>query len=152
MKKLFIIAALTLITLTEVNAQTLEAKSFKGLVELIKKSEFSYKEKGMIFGYVSTQSCLFVSKDIAIFKNYCFPVKEYPAKGFTIISKEYGMIDIYEENLPSGILKHDVLINQFPEVLAPYLSTAMESSTLDGLNDMIEKLYYQYNPACWSTN
>jgi hypothetical protein len=78
-------------------------------------------------------------------------VRKYPARGFTIISKEFGMIDLYEENF-QGILKRDIQITQFPEVLEPYLTTNFPQSTLKGLSAMMEKIYYNFNPGCWSTN
>lgn len=151
MKKLFIIAALILTTLTA-QAQKLEANSMNELLSDIEKAEFTYKETGMIFGFISIQSCLFVSEDIAIFKNYCFPVKKYPARGFTIISKKYGMIDLYEEQLDPTLLKRDIQITQFPEILAPYLGLPFPVATLTDLSTMIEKIHFKYNPGCWSTN
>lgn len=148
-----IILTITLFAATTLTslAQTLEAKSVLALMEKIGSSSFSYKERGKIFGFNSIQSCLYVSEDIAIFKNYCFPVRKYPARGYTIISKEFGMIDLYEENL-QGILKRDIQITQFPENLAPYLTTPFPQSSLEGLSAMMEKIYYNFNPGCWSTN
>lgn len=151
MKKLIIIAALILTTLTA-QAQKLDAKSMNELMSDIESAEFTYKETGMIFGFISIQSCLFVSKDIAIFKNYCFPVKKYPARGFTIISKKYGMIDLYEEQLDPTLLKRDIQITQFPEILQPYLGLPFPVATLTDLSTMIEKIHFKYNPGCWSTN
>lgn len=152
MKKLFIIAALVLTTLSAAHAQKLEAKAMNDLLNDIQNAEFTYKETGMIFGFISIQSCLFVSEDIAIFKNYCFPVKKYPARGFTIISKKYGMIDLYEEQLDPTLLKRDIQITQFPEILAPYLGLPFPIATLTDLSTMIEKIHFKYNPGCWSTN
>ena len=148
MKKLFIIAALILTTLTSAHAQKLEARSMNELMSEIENAEFTYKETGMIFGFVSIQSCLFVSKDIAIFKNYCFPVKKYPARGFTIISKKFGMIDLYEEQLDETLLKRDIQITQFPEILSPYLGLPFPVATLTDLSTMIEKIHFKYNPGC----
>lgn len=150
MKKLIIALTATFITLTS-QAQVLEAKPIEKLLQTIESSEFTYLETGKIFGFISTQSCLFVAKDIAIFRNYCFPVKDYPAKGYTIISKDFGMIDLYQEELP-GALKRDIQITQFQDILLPYLTTPLEENSLAGLSAMIEKLHYQYNPGCWSTN
>lgn len=152
MKKLFIIAVLILNTLTAAYAQKLEAKSMNDLLNDIENAEFTYKETGKIFGFVSTQSCLFVSEDIAIFKNYCFPVRKYPARGFTIISKKYGMIDLYEEQVNPELLKRDIQITQFPEILEPYLGLPFPVATLNDLSSMMEKIHYNYNPGCWSTN
>ncbi len=133
-------------------AQTLEAKSIFELITELKNAGLVYKETGKIFGFNSIQSCLFVSQDVAVFKNYCFPVRKYPARGYTIISKKFGMIDLYEERVTDEILKRDIQITEFPEVLAPYLTTPFPEQTLTGLSTLIEKLHYKYNPACWSTN
>lgn len=150
MKKL-IIALVTLLSLN-VSAQTLEAKSVAALIADIQNTKFTYKETGMVFGFNTISSCLYLSQDIAIFKNYCFPAKEYPAKGFTIISKKYGMIDLYQEIVTDELLKRDIQITQFPEILAPYLTTSIPDQNLRGLSSMIEKMHYRYNPGCWSTN
>lgn len=152
MKKLFIIAALILNTLTLAHAQTLEAKSMQDLITTIENTDFTYKETGMIFGFISTQSCMYSSEDIIIFKNYCFPVRKYPARGYTIISKKFGMIDLYEEVVTDELLKRDIQITQFPEILAPYLSLPFPIATLPDMSSMIEKVHFKYNPGCWSTN
>jgi hypothetical protein len=151
MKKLFLITLLILTTLSFAKAQTLKATSINELIRTIEKADFAYKETGMLFGFISTQSCMHVSEDIVIFKNYCFPVRNYPARGFTIISKKFGMIDLYEEKI-SGILKRDIQITEFPDILAPYLSLPFPIATLNDLSTMIEKVHYNYNPGCWSTN
>lgn len=149
MKKLILLSLVLFTTLSQ--AQTLTARSINELINTIDRQEFTYKETGMAFGYISTQSCLYTSPEVIIFKNYCFPVREYPARSFTIISREFGMIDIYEEKAP-GLVKKDFTISQFPEILLPYLSTSFPEVTLQGLNAMMEKVHYQYNPGCWSTN
>ncbi len=151
MKKLFLITAFILTTLSLAKAQTLEAISINELIRSIEKADFTYKETGILFGFISTQSCMHVSEDVVIFKNYCFPVRNYPARGFTILSKKFGMIDLYEEKIP-GILKRDIQITEFPEILAPYLGIPFPVALLTDLSSMIEKIHYQYNPGCWSTN
>ena len=132
-------------------AMALEAKPVSELVRLIETSKFSHKEDGLIFGFVSTQSCLYVSDRVVILKNYCIPAREYPAKGYTIISAEFGIIDLYQEELEAG-LKRDVQITAFPDILKDYLSTPLVESKIEGLNEIFEKLYYQNAAACWSTN
>lgn len=132
-------------------AQELKATSIQDLMEEMDTVDFEYKERGMIFGFASIQSCLYVSEEFAIIKNYCFPDRKYPARGLTIISKKFGMIDLYEEQL-QGVLKRDIQISEFPQVIGPYLSTPFPHMTINGVSDMIEKLYHQHNPACWSTN
>lgn len=150
MKKIFFALLVLSLSLSS-QAQGLEARSFDALSAAIDEAEFEYRETGKIFGFNSTQSCLFVSQEIAIFKNYCYPVRSYPARGYTIISREHGMIDLYEENFPPT-LKRDIRITQFRSILAPYLSTRIPDVTLVGLSNLIEKMHYRYFPGCWSTN
>ncbi|MEQ1722745.1 MAG: hypothetical protein ABL930_06185 [Pseudobdellovibrio sp.] len=150
MKKIILIAFLTLTTLSA-QAVILEAKPVSDLITSIQSAQFKYKETGMIFGYTTIQSCLYVSKDFAILKNYCFPKKDYPAQAYTIISPKFGMIDLYQEDLVS-VLKRDIQITEFPDILKDYVKVPLNNSNIEGLNKIIEKLYYQYGPACWSTN
>jgi hypothetical protein len=150
MKKIIITFAILLSTLTA-QAQKLEAISMEELISSIEKTDFTFKEKGMVFGFETIQSCLFMAHDMAIFKNYCFPERNYPVRGYTIISKKFGVIDLYEEDMTS-VIKRDVQITEFPEILSPYLTTPLPQHSLVELSGIIEKLYYQYNPVCWSTN
>lgn len=142
-----------LILLISFNAKAeLEATSFQELRSLIARTQFSYKETGKVFGFVSTQSCLFTAPGIAVLRNYCFPVRNYPAQGYTIISRQFGIIDLYEEQMSPTLLKRDIRISQFPSILAPYLDVAPDLLGLQGLSSTIEKMHYKYFPACWSTN
>lgn len=150
MKKLFILFTLVL-SFPSLRAQVLEAHPFQEMLNALQKEEFTHKERGLVFGFNTIQSCLFVSKEFAVFKNYCFPVRNYPAKGYTIVSKKYGIIDLYEERLPEA-LKRDIRISEFPELVAPYLTHPFEEMSVLKLNDIFETTYYQYNPACWSTS
>jgi hypothetical protein len=150
MKTIFITIAL-MFTLSA-SAEGLTAKSVKDLLQKIEASAFVYKETGKIFGYISTQSCLFSTDTMVIFRNYCFPVKNYPAKGYTIISPEHGVINIYQEDYGNGHITHQVSIREFPEILKNHLPESLTKATLADLSVMIEEMYNQYNPACWSTN
>lgn len=150
MKKLIILATVLLTSLTS-QAQTLEAKSIKNLLAQVEASDFKFQERGMVFGFNTIQSCMYVGNEIVVIKNYCWPAKEYPAKGYTIITPEAGMIDLYEEKLPH-VFKREFNITQFPEILAPYLRHPFPSASLEDMSQMIGKLHYQYNPACWSSN
>lgn len=149
MKKIILLCTVFFTTLSW--GQSLTLRPVNQLIDLIDGEEFTYKETGKLFSYISTQSCLYVSEKVVIFKNYCFPVRNYPARGYTIISAEFGMIDLYEETLPSG-LKRDITLSEFPEILLPYLSTPFPMVTLPGMDAMMEKIHFMYNPGCWSTN
>lgn len=149
MKTILILAVLLTSPLSF--AQTLSARPFGELLEKIQNTRFTYKETGLLFGYMSIQSCLYTSEDIVIFKNYCYPVKNYPARGYTIITRDWGKIDLYEEKLPN-VLMRDVSVDEFPVFLTPYLAGHLPEYTLADFSGMIEELYPRYNPGCWSTN
>lgn len=153
MKKLisYILASGIVFAAIPALAVVLEAKPVGELIRLIERSKFIHKENGLIFGFVSTQSCLYVSENAIILKNYCLPARDYPAKGYTIISAEFGIIDLYQEKLEAG-LKRDIQITAFPDILKEYLTTPMLDVKIQGLNEIIEKLYYQNGAACWSSN
>ncbi len=150
MKTIILLSVLLFTTLTQ--AQVYDARPFGELFDRIQKAEFTYKETGMIFGFVSIKSCLFVSDDIVIFKNYCYPVKKYPARGYTIISRESGIVDLYEEVLPGAPLHRQIVIEEFPVFTAPYLQESLPTYTLSDLDGIMRELYPRYNPGCWSTN
>ena len=149
MKTFITLAFLLFSTLS--HAQVLEARPFPELLEKIKTTKFTYKETGKIFGFNSIHSCLFVSEEIVIFKNYCYPVKNYPARGYTIFTREWGITKLYEEQLP-GILLREIGIDEFPVFLTPYLMGSLSEYNLADLSGILEELYPRYNPGCWSTN
>ncbi len=150
MKKLIIALSFFIVSLTQ--AQVLEARPFGELFDRIQKAEFEYKETGKIFGFNSIQSCLFVSDDIVIFKNYCFPVRNYPARGYTIISRESGIVDLYQEKMEGYPLIRKIGIEEFPIFMVPYLQESLPTYTLSDLDGIIRELYPRFNPGCWSTN
>lgn len=150
MKKFFIAVSLFITSLT--HAQVYDARPFQELFDRIQKAQFTYKEKGMIYGFNSIQSCLFISEDIVIFKNYCFPVRKYPARGYTIITRESGIVGLYEERIEGLPLIREIGIEEFPVFMVPYLRDSLPTYTLSDLDGIMRELYPRYNPGCWSTN
>ena len=149
MKTIIFILAILSISLS--HAQVLESRTFSELAAKIQATDFTYKETGKLHGFNSTQSCLFVSEDIVVFKNYCFPKKPYPARGYFIITREWGITKLYEEKIP-GVLLREIGVDEFPVFMAPYLQDHLPDYTLADLNGIITELYPRYNPGCWSTN
>lgn len=149
--KLLILVSIIFSALTGF-AYVLDAKPVQKMIDEIKESEFRHVENGLAFGFNSIKSCLYVSADFAILKNYCVPAKEYPAKGFTIFSQKYGVIDLYQENLPSKILKRDIQITAFSDMLNDFIDRPLKDSKLVQINELSQALYELYGPACWSTN
>ena len=141
-----------LITTTTLAQVQLEAKSFTALISEIEASEFEYVETGKMFGFVSTKSCMYRSDSIIVFRNYCFPLRPYPAQGYTIFSREYGVIKLYEETVTPTFLKRDIDVDQFPALLAPYLTSPLPSMGLTDFFLVQETMYANYFPGCWSTN
>ena len=150
MKNIFISIVAFFISLPSYS-YVLEAKPITEMLQLIKSTAFTHKEDGLVFGFNSILSCLYISPEFVILKNYCIPNKNYPAKGYTIISAKYGIIDLYQEDLNFAI-KHDIQITVFSDVLKDYVNAPFTDSTIEDLNLIFEKLYNQNSPACWSTN
>lgn len=149
--KTILISLLLSLPLSFAHAVELEAKSFPDLLKQIEQTEFTYAETGMMFGYVSIKSCMFKSDDLIVFRNYCSPVRNYPAQGYTVFSREFGVMELYEEVI-DGKLKRDISIDQFPAIVAPYLESALPSLTLADYHLIQEKMYNKFFPGCWSTN
>lgn len=151
MKKIFLLFLVFLFTPLTSVAAALEAKPLADLITTLERTKFEYQETGLAFGYIQIQSCLYVSESMIVLKNYCYPKKNYPAKGYRIISAKFGMIDLYQEDHGS-LMQRDVLLTSFPELLAPYLPPSLKAMRLAKLNSILEEVYYKYLPACWSTN
>lgn len=150
MKNIFLILTVLLSTLSAYS-YVYEAKPVRGLMKLINEAKFEHKEDGLVFGFFSIQSCLYVSSELVVLKNYCLPKKDYPAKGYTIISPEFGIIDLYQEDIGSEN-KRDILITAFPDELKDYVSAPLQGYSLADLNGILEKLYNKNSSGCWSTN
>ena len=146
--KLFLTVIFLNLTL---NAAVFEAKPVADLFSLIQKQKFKHVETGMSFGFVSIQSCLYVSSEMILLRNYCFPKKNYPAKGFTVLSEKFGVINFYQEQFDS-VLKRDIEITAFDSLLKDYLQGPFDKINLSDLNNVLEKIYESFGPACWSTN
>lgn len=151
MKTLFLLS-LVVIFNCRAQAQILEAKPIASAVEAVFSREFRFKEVGRMFGYYSTQSCVYVSSDMIVIKNYCSPKKSYPAKSFRIVSPKFGMIDFYQEEVTQDILKREVRISTFPVPLSDVLKSDLTTYDIAELNLLFEKLHNKNGAACWSTN
>lgn len=133
-------------------AQLLEAKPVAQVLESALKTKLNYIETAKVSGYASTSSCLYTSGDLIVIKNYCFPKREYPAKSFTIISAQFGMIQLYQETIDSELEKHDVRIDMFPAHLQPLLEPKLTNYRISDVNKIIDNKTNERFPGCWSTN
>lgn len=151
MKTLITLISLCLLSINA-HAVLLEAKPVKDLVAEIQSTSFKYTETGMAYGFATIKSCVYTSADMIVVKNYCSPKKDYPAKGYTIISKKFGLVEFYQEEVSAEILKRDVRIDGFPEMVAPFLKANLSGQKLTAINNFLESYSGKYDPACWSTN
>lgn len=123
----------------------------KKLINELLQSKFTYVETGRISGFHSIDSCLFTSDRFVLVRNYCRPEKNYPAKGFLILSPEYGVLEFYEEN-EEGLQYRNVRILTFPEELAAKLKLPVNSMNIEKTNSIKDYFYELRSRACWSTN
>lgn len=151
MKKLIQFIAICFLSINA-HAVLLEAKPVKDLLAEIDATRFKYTETGMAFGFATIKSCVYTSPNMIVIKNYCSPKKDYPAKGYTIISKKFGLIEFYQEEVSDTLLKRDVRIDEFPETIAPYVKANLSNQKLGAINNFLETMNNKLDPACWSTN
>lgn len=131
---------------------SLSSPPLNDLFNQIVSTDFIYKERGKMFGYQTTQSCLFISEKMLILKNYCYPQRNYPARSYTILTPTHGTIHLYEEDFGSQI-KREILLKHFPERIVPELFNDLTSESIGHLHQTFKDIYYTYNnPACWVTN
>lgn len=123
----------------------------KKLFKKLNSAEFSYIEKGKLDGFLSIESCLFTSDEFIILKNYCYPQKKYPARGFTVMSPEYGIFEFYQENR-DDIEARSVRVLVFAEDLDDNLQFPVKGMTLEKANRIAQHYYFKRNRACWATN
>lgn len=151
MKTLIQLIAICLLSINA-HAVELDAKPVKDLMAEIESTDFNYTETGMVYGFATIKSCIYTSPNMIVIKNYCSPKKDYPAKGYTIISKKFGLVEFYQEELSSEILKRDVRIDGFPEMVAPYLKANLSGQKLPAINNFLESYRGRRDPSCWSSN
>jgi hypothetical protein len=128
------------------------AVPMREVIQVLERAELSAKGHGLLFGFNSIESCVFSAEGLLVLKHYCHPKRPYPARGVSLWSKQFGIVDLYEEDLGRGIIKKDIRISEFPESIVHTFSMDFRSIELDVINAVMEKLYFRWNPACWSTN
>lgn len=151
MKTLIQIIATILVSIN-VHAASLTAAPVADLMAAIDATKFTYTETGMAFGFETIKSCVYTSPNMIVIKNYCSPKRDYPAKGYTIISKKFGLVEFYQEELSDTILKREVRIDGFPENTAKHLKANLSGQRLPAINNFLETMSNTQDPACWSTN
>ncbi len=94
--------------------------------------------------------CIWLSPDILFIEHYC-ELENAPARSFSVWSKRWGVIQFYQEKLDARTVR-EISINQFAFYLNPYLPADLTTLDLAAINSILETVYNQFNPACWSTN
>jgi hypothetical protein len=144
-------ALLALFLSLPIQAEGLTAIPFRQVLSTAVEESYSFRGRGLLFGYFSTESCLWVSKTVLLVEHYCHPKRNYPARAITLWSRKFGQVYLYEEKL-SQLNKHDITLGQFPGYLQAYFPRDLRNLSISDLNGIMEKLYQARNPACWSTN
>jgi hypothetical protein len=69
------------------------------IVSNLQEVEWVYQGRQVLNGYGSTESCLYTSDKAVLLEHYCWPKRKYPAKSVTILSREWGVTQLYQETL-----------------------------------------------------
>lgn len=142
---------ISLLFMSQAKAQLLEAKPVALAIQQALSARLVLKDIEKVTGFYSTKSCLYVSDQIIVLKNYCVPRKEYPAKSYTIVSPKFGIIDLYQEEVDETLQKRDVRISTFPVPLTEAIRRKLKDyKTVADINALFEKV--KNGPGCWSTN
>ncbi|MCB9026334.1 MAG: hypothetical protein H6625_08460 [Bdellovibrionaceae bacterium] len=119
------------------------------IIKTVENSIFTKLGKTQLYDFFSSESCLFISGDILLIRNYCED-EDIPAKSYYVISPQWGYHYFYEETLPGDIFLRDVTIVSFPEVVTSYWDGA--PLNLAEAAKLIEYLGQDNGPGCWVTN
>lgn len=114
-------------------------------------SEFTYVDHGLLFGFNSLESCVWISERIVAVQHYCFPAGSYVARSLALWSLDFGVVEFYEEDLGS-VSKRDITLEEFPASLNGFLPNDLSFVRASTISSLREKFYNQENPACWVTN
>lgn len=131
-------------------APDLTARAIAEIVREVNKTQFQFRERGSLHGYVDAKSCLWVSERLIIVEHYC-GLGNIPARALSLWSPDFGILYIYEEDLGRQV-RRDLVIDSFPEKLAPYLISDLRKYSVALMNSALEKMERQGDPGCWSTN
>lgn len=163
----FAIAMTTIITIATVMAWSGEAHAgtceagrssltsapLRRVMEIVAQQNWRFKEKGLAFGFVSIESCMYVSDSALLIKNYCYPKRNYPARGYTLIAEAFGVVEFYEEIIAQGATsKREIRIVVFPEYVQGELPQPLSLATLSTINRFLGEAHKALLPACWSSN
>ena len=127
------------------------AVSLDKVLELTHSQDLAFKDRGLVFGYDTLQSCLYADSDVSVLRHYCFPDKKRPARAITLVSRQFGMIYLYEEDQGS-VIRREVMIESFPEDLTAIDEGPYRDWSVADWNLIYKNLYYSPQAACWSTN
>ena len=127
------------------------AVPFAQVIEETLSQEVEFRDQAMVFGYYSIQSCLYSGVEVSVLQHYCFPKRNYPARSFTLISKTFGVVYLYEEDL-GPIVERRVVIRVFPEDFNAHVAGPIDQWMIEDWNKVYSHFYNQPNVACWSTN
>lgn len=120
------------------------------IIRKVEASTFINLGKTQLFDFFSSESCLFLSNDTLLIRNYCDDGANVPAKSYYLISPTWGYYYFYEENLPGDVILRDVTIVSFPELINSYWDGS--PLTLTEATQLVEYLGRDNGPGCWVTN
>ncbi len=127
------------------------ALSLEQSLEEIQSQNFVFRERGLRWDFFSIQSCLFAGEQVLMVQNYCFPQRSYPARGMTLFSRSFGVLEFYEET-QGGEYFREIRLLAFPQDLSGVLEKDPSDMSLQDLNRLLQRMRSLDLPACWSSN
>lgn len=123
-------------------------KNIGEILQILDSDHLVYKGRKKFFGYNSTQSCAYIGQKTIIIENYCYPNRNYPARSLTLVSLDFGIVELYEET--NGFDVRRISQSSFAEDVQRVFPKNFKNLTVDELDLLLKTMYDQYTPACWA--
>lgn len=121
------------------------------VITKIQNNNWHWHDTDMFYGYNSFKSCQFLNgNNGVIFKHYCKPKKDLPAKGFTYASNDSGVIYFYEEKI-NGLKSKSVTLEVEPNDLIEFGKPNYLEWKIFNWSELFEFFESKNHLACWAS-
>jgi len=129
----------------------LKPSAIQDIVTNLQDVVWTYQGRQVLSGYGSTESCLYTSDQAVLLEHYCWPKRKFPAKSVTILSREWGVSQLYQETF-EGKTERIFRARGFSGELNNILNKNPQKINFAQINKALELLSGLKTPVCWSAN
>ncbi|MCB0393430.1 MAG: hypothetical protein KDD25_02655 [Bdellovibrionales bacterium] len=128
-----------------------ETPYFSDVLSDLDAQNVIYIGHARLHDFFSTETCVYLGEDFALLKHYCYPKRKYPARSFTIISKRFGTIYFYEEDVGADDTVRSLSLSNFASDVEKYFPDLSNGTTIQEIDLAREAIYKEFLPACWTS-